>query len=271
MRQVAISDALAGPVGEVRSASTASGGTSLTTTTTRVLFPHGTSLVQLLPRNFSGASVVRVALLPYAQVLVTNDGLSSVTDVSRSAQDGSSTSKITLSALAPLANGGAVYLGVFCPLRGLDIDVDAPNSNASVLSCAYWNGSSWAALTLTDGTAVGGATFAQDGLITWTPPSDAASSSFASVVSRVSVLSKSTRNLYWYRFGVSALLDASVTLNGCVGLPRSTNYGELVETLGMEFRTQTSVGGHAGVEALTDAGTANLIVNCFTSPEGVFA
>jgi hypothetical protein len=46
------------------------------------------------------------------------------------------------------------------------------NTATNTLAVKYWDGNSFADLTETDGTASGGSTFAQTGLISWSPPSD---------------------------------------------------------------------------------------------------
>ncbi|TXH57203.1 MAG: hypothetical protein E6Q97_04705, partial [Desulfurellales bacterium] len=158
-----------GPVGEVRIAG-ASKGVACTTTAAFTLLPAGTKTIQLIPRNFATAVVVRYALCPWITVLKTADSLATFTDYSQEANDASTSTDITLSSLDTLANGDAVYVGSHLPFRGLVADVDSTNATASVLSVYYWNGSAWADTSASDGTASGGATFAQDGNITWTVP-----------------------------------------------------------------------------------------------------
>lgn len=47
------------------------------------------------------------------------------------------------------------------------------NKNASVTTLSYWDGLTWTAVSnFSDGTSVSGKTFAQSGLMSWTPPSD---------------------------------------------------------------------------------------------------
>lgn len=248
-----------GPVGEMRGAS-AAGGTALTPTATRIPIPIGTTQVRTYPRNFSTAIGVGIGLCPYVQVLKTIDGLATVTDYSIAAQDNDAATDVVLSSLPTLANGGAVYVGSPWPFRGLDVDVDATNGNASVLSAHYWNGTTWVTLAPTDSTANAGATFAQDGLITWTVPTAWTTSTLYQ-----------TNSLYWARLTVSAALDASTTLNGVLALPRSTTYAMMSTGMEFNFNTEVALGGHSAIEAKCDAGTANLVVNCFTHGTGLFA
>lgn len=267
MRQFSSADFWAGGIGEARSA-VAAGGLACSVTAARATFPHGSKHVRLFPRNFSTATLVKFGLMPYLAALLTNDGLATVADVSKAAQDGDAATDVTLSGLKTLANGGALYLGSPWLFRGLAVDVDAANANASVLSVHYWKGS-WASLTISDGTIATGATMGQDGLITWTVPTDATRANIGAILGKSS-LPYADESLFWHRLSVSALLDASTTLNGLVALPRSTAYAELLTGMAQEFRTDVRLGGHAGVEALTDAGTANLVVDVWTDPGGSF-
>ncbi len=55
------------------------------------------------------------------------------------------------------------------------MNADERNETASVLTVNYWDGDSWAAVSgLVDGTAVGGATLAQSGTVSWDPPASGA-------------------------------------------------------------------------------------------------
>lgn len=79
-----------------------------------------------------------------------------------------------LGGLDTLANGDALFAGSDEPYGGLRVDMDGVNVNAqaAVLAGHYWNGTAWTALTVTDGTAAAGATFAQDGIISFDAPVD---------------------------------------------------------------------------------------------------
>ena len=160
------SSGLPWPVGEARVASTAGGGTALTTTAVRIVLPNKSQGAVLLPRNFSTAVVAKFATCPYLGVLKTTDDLVTATDYSDAAQDESAATDVVLSSLGTLVQGDYLLIGSHQPFRGLAVDVDAANANAATLLAEYWNGSAWATLSASDGTASGGATFAQDGLIT---------------------------------------------------------------------------------------------------------
>lgn len=256
--------------GEIQTISTAGGGQSLTTTATRLALPDNVDLLELIARNLGGgAVVVKYQLNPYLVVLKTTDNLATITDFSQEAQDGLAATDVTLSSLNTLANGDFLLVGSHLPFGGVYCDVDSTNGNASVLTVEYWDGSTWADITATDNTAAGGATFAQDGTITWTVPAAWAKTSLADIASPVPGFGVAYRNesLYWTRWKVSAALDASCTLNAMLALNRSTAYAEMIAAFARQLRVFKGVGGIGNLEMLTDAGTANLIINASTRME----
>lgn len=256
-------------LGEIRQAS-ASKGLSCTTAAATVGLPKGTQFVMLEGRNYSTAVVVGVALNPYLIVLKTVDLLATVTDYSEAAQDNDANTDVVLSSLDTLANGDALWVGSHVPFRGLSVDVDATNGTASVLSGTYWNGSALTNISLSDGTANAGATFGQDGAITWTVPTDWVKAPLTTLGSPGAAVPASGNALYWVRLVVSAALDSSTTLNSLHALNRSTAYYELTSGRVFERRIKRGPGGTGSVEALTDAGTANLLINVATLAGAVF-
>jgi hypothetical protein len=257
---------LVGPVAEMRAISTASGGTALSTTAAYIHVPKGTSALQIFPRNFSTAVVARLGLCPWLVVLKTSDAfaaIANVTDYSDAAQDNDTATDVVASSLDTLANGDAIWVGAAHPFRGLRVDVDAANGNAATLAAHYYNGSAMATLTPTDGTASGGATLAQDGSITWTVPTDWAPVALRTAASATIPIPHGDTPLYWARLSVSAALDSSTTLNSLTALPRSTSYAEVASGAEIAMRVARAPGGLSAIEALTDAGTANLVVNAY--------
>lgn len=260
-------ETIAGPLGEVRAASTAGGGTALTSTAARIFLPPGTKQLELIPRNMAGATVVQWLPCPWLTVLKTTDLFATtLTDYSFPAQDNDTAAAgVDLSGLDTLANLDALYVGCNVPFSGVAVDVDSTNSNASVLTVTYWNGTTWTDTSATDGTTTGGATFGQDGNVTWTVPTAWTSVKLKDAVTTAKkfqgVLSE---ELFWTRWVVSAALDASTTADSMVAIPRSTVYSEI--PAGMMFTEAVTVGptkeGISAIQAKTDAGTANLIVNC---------
>jgi hypothetical protein len=206
--------------------------------------------------------VVKWLANPYLVVLKTSDSLATVTDYSAAAQDNSTSSDVVLSSLPTAANGGYLYVGAYAPFRGVVVDVDSTNSTASVLTVNYWNGA-WTSISATDGTASGGATFAVDGNVTWTVPSDWVAASLATINSPApgaGVQYRADGRMYWTRWQVSVALDASTTLNSMLAMNRSTTYAELPSGVAWQQRMDKAPGGIGCIEALTDAGTANLVV-----------
>ena len=266
---------MAGPYGEVRAASTAGGGTALTSTAARIVLPHGAKYMALIPRNFSSANVVKWNKNPYLTVLKTTDLLvttTNLTDYSSAAQDNDTATDVVLSSLPTLASGGSLYIGSRLPFSGLEVDVDSTNGTASVLSGTYRKSDgTWANISLTDGTASGGATFAIDGNITWTVPTDWITTRLKDAVAGTPAnLGLLNEEFFWVRLVVSVALDSSTTLNSMIAINRSTAYAELVSGLAWEESITVGPGGIYSITALTDAGTANLIVNTATRQNGAF-
>lgn len=223
----------------------------------------------MIPRNYQGgAVVVKFNFNPYLTVFKSTDALvtqTNITDYSDNAQDNSTSTDVTLSSLDTLANGDALYVGSWTPFGGLTVDVDATNSTASVLTVHYWNGSAWTDISATDGTDNAGATFGQDGSITWTVPAAWASVALqdtaTTIIRGVGIL---TAPQYWVRLSVSAALDSSTTQNSIIAINRDTTYGEIPAGMSIEQGITVGPGGFYSITALTDAGSASLIVNCWT-------
>lgn len=265
----------AGRVKDIRALSTASGGTALTTTAAYILFPEGTEYITVTPRNFSTAVVARWILCPYLIVL-RRDGLylkGSFQDMSSGAQDADTDTDVVLSSLNTAANNSYMYVGCYEPFRGVRVDIDSANGTASVITVNYWNGTAWTDSADTDGTDSGGASMAVDGSIVWTVPTAWRAAELASIENNgVKVgLPHEDASLYWTRWQFSAQLDGPTTANSFTGLNRSTAYGEFVSGQAWEQTVVMGPKGHAAIEALTNAGTANLIVNGAIVRSGEFA
>lgn len=245
----------------------ASKGVALSTTAAFTSFIPGQNVVSMTPRNLSTAVVARFAFCPWVRVYKTTDSLAAeanLTDYSDAAQDGSTGTDVTLSSLDTVANGDWVLVGSAVPFRGLNVDVDAANSTSATLSVHYWNGSAWTDISPSDGTASGGATFAQDGNITWTVPTAWTTAKLTDIYTSAFKNGKTGEELYWLRLSVSAALDSSTTLNSLLAMNESTAYAEFVSGQTVEQAIQRDIGGQSGVEALTDAGTANLVIRAGT-------
>ncbi|MFA5340235.1 MAG: LamG domain-containing protein [Clostridia bacterium] len=93
---------------------------------------------------------------------------------------------------AYLPNANYFLIGSPRPLKGIKPYVLSGNSVASTLTGSYWNGSSWASLTLTDNTDTG-ASLAQTGTVT-----------FTSTVGTAKPRYLEGYFLYWYQFSLDA-------------------------------------------------------------------
>lgn len=259
-------ETLTGPLGEVRAASTAGGGTALTGTAQRIVLPLGTKHIDLVPRNFSTAVVVQWLKNPWLTVVKTTDALvaeSNLTDYSVEAQDGSTATSVVLSSLGTAAQGDFLYVGSHLPFAGVEIDVDAANGNASVITVKYRKAdNTWADISDTDGTASGGASLAQDGSVTWTVPSDWITCRLFDAGDTKLNLGFAKEDMYWTRWEWSAALDASTTLDSMIAINRSTTYHEIPSGMAWAEAVTVGKGGISSIQAKTDAGTANLIVDC---------
>lgn len=253
----------AGPIGEVRRAGVAS-GVALTATAALTAFPTGTTYLTLLPRNAATAVVVRYALNPYLVVLKATDLLATIaaiTDVSENMQDADTATLLTLDSFDTIANLDAIYVGSHIPFRGVDVVGGNFNGTSSVLTVKYWNGSSWTDISDTDGTISSGATFGQNGQVTWTLPSAWVARTLVDIGDATPLGGLHLADpLYWTRWEVSVALDSSVTVTAMLALNRSTNYAEFPVNIGKELRVHKGRGGIGCIEALTNAGTANLVI-----------
>jgi len=267
-------DVIAGALGDHRIAG-ASKGVSLSTTAAFVGLIKGTSYVELIPRNFVTAVVLRFARCPYLAVLKTDTALGKIpTDYSDVAQDGSTATSVDLSNLPALANSGALWIGSHVRFRGAHIDVDGPNGTAGTLTVHYPNPT----LTLTDISATDntdtGASLAVDGTVTWSIPASGGWTKATlreicvanSIAINVAKFAHSDEPMYWTRWTWDAAMDAAVTLDHMLGLNESTSYAESPDSVGLGMRVHHGFGrnGVGGFELLVDAGTGNCLVNCFT-------
>ncbi len=263
-----VSYSFAGPLGALKGDT--SKGVALSTTISYTLIPASAKHLFLKPRNFSTAVVAGVLLNPYLTVLKTADALATApTDYSSAAQDGSASTDVVLSSLDTATNLDFLYVGARVPFGGAIIDVDAPNGNASVLTVKYRKSdNTWADISATDGTDSAGATMAADGTVTWTVPTDWIATSLTEAGDTSIGFAGSLNKLFWTRWQFSAALDSSTTLNSMLAKNKETAYFELVS--GDTFELALEREYHAVLQAVTDAGTANLIVNYATTPGGYF-
>ena len=260
---------LSGPWGEIRRASALVGNaitTAATAASAFVAFPKGTTYAWVEGRNYSTAVAIGLLANPWIAVLKTTDDFTlaaNATDYSDAAQDGDATTDVVLSSLA---TSGALWVGSHLPFGGVFADVDGTNSaTTSTMAATYWSqtGPTMTTLTITDGSAVTSGTLQVDGAITWTVPAAWTADALRSIVATcATAVPYSAIPLYWVKFTVSVALDSSTTLDQLLAINRSTNY--LALTSGkpaMEFMIPRGLGGWGCFQAITDAVTANLVVN----------
>jgi hypothetical protein len=77
---------------------------------------------------------------------------------------------VPLGTILATAATDRLYIGAAWTFDGLRVRLSSANAATSVLTAKYWNGTAWATLSATDGTAVSGVTLAQAGRLTWTAP-----------------------------------------------------------------------------------------------------
>jgi hypothetical protein len=148
------------------------------------------------------------------QFLKTTDIGVTYTDYSDNVRDRDAATVATLSSLGTFANGDWVLVGAKKPFGGIAITMTAAvNGTASVLTGMYHNGTAWADITATDGTANSGATFGQTGQITWTTPAAWAKNTIKGM------------ELFWVLLKVSAALDSTTTVATATLLGKDSNRG----------------------------------------------
>jgi len=74
--------------------------------------------------------------------------------------------------LDALADTEYVYAAFTQQMQGINVSMtEHANANAATVTVYYWDGNDWVTVgTVTDGTAVGGNSLSQDGIIAWQPP-----------------------------------------------------------------------------------------------------
>lgn len=117
-----------------------------------------------------------------------------------------------------LAADGFLYLGSLRPFAGAQFDIETVNAEVQTNDVEYWDGAAWTGVTgLTDNTVSGGATFAQDGTVVWTRPTDWV---------KTTVGSETTKR-FWVRFVPTGLLTAGATANSIRLLSKWVRYQTL--------------------------------------------
>ena len=257
-----------GKGGEERIAS-ASKGLSCTDTAAFLQFPRITERVTASARNFAtSAVVVRLLFNPWLVILKTTDGMIALpTDYSNVAQDNDTSTSMDVSELSTRANGDFLLMGSHLPFRGVYFDVDGTNSaGTATVTIYYWDGSAWADTSATVTGIRSTMVWDQDGLAYWTVPTAWQAATIRDLYPTMTVDAYyKDVPLYWTRWEVdAAITDTSVTFDRVYAANRSTAYMEIASGQMISKDIHHGFGGTGCLEALTDTGTANLIVNAIT-------
>jgi len=224
------------------------------------------------PTTFSTAVIVKLLFNPWLTVLKTTDAMATLpTDYSITAQDNTTSTELNLTSLDTVANGDWLLVGSHQQFRGLQIDVHGTNATATTTAAIHYRNAAktWVAYSITDGTKSSTA-LDQDGLLYWTPTSAWVKETFRSIYPDIAQTAYySDIPLYWARYSFDKALDSTdVGLYSVLAANRSTSYAELCSGQMVSKDVIYGFGGVGNIEALTDAGTATLIVN--VSVEGEF-
>jgi hypothetical protein len=270
-----MSEIYAGALGELRAASTAAGGTALTTAAKVIQLPMGTNHIMVTPRNFATAVVAQILLNPWLTILHTENTMTTEPiDYSVALQDPADASTLDISEMA--TGTEFILMGAHLPYRGVFVDVTGTNgAGTATMGVSYSNSlKGWTAYSITDGTN-STMTLAVDGLVYWTIVNTWVPQRLIDLYPACPIANKAyaVTPLYWTKWTPSvALTDTSITIVNLSAANRSTAYAELLENQPFEERIlQGQIGGLGCIEALVNGGTGNLVVNVATRRDGEFS
>lgn len=245
------------PVGQWDSTGT------LTTATTRKSTTVAKGTKSIIA-NCSGDWSIRHAPPVIACFKTVNDEVD-FTDYTSAATDRSTSTSVVLNSLDTAANGDYWYVACRYPFGGIWVDVDSANGNASDMTGYYWAGS-WTNITITDGSASGGACLAVDGAIVWTVPTNWQAMYLSDLFPKGTITTlpntAQTERLYIVRFQVSAAVDSSTTLDEVATLADtaiSLNGGLIQADTDYTFNIDRNKTGC--IEYFDAVGSKNLILN----------
>ena len=190
-------------------------------------------------------------------VLFYDDTDTSYTDFTVNALDNKDSTDVTLGAMTT-----ADYLYIFTSevIGGLNIDMSASvNAVTSALSIEYYKSAGWTSVSTSSGydeTDSGGTenanTLGQDGLVTWTAPTDADVILPSDAVNNIS-------GLYGIRIAVTVTLTTNTAINGLVAQHKNTNYRFIPGGSSDIFTFDNDRVG--GLQFLSLSGTPTLYIN----------
>ena len=94
------------------------------------------------------------------------------------------------------------------PIQGTKLYISTPNGTVSSLAVKTFNGTTWASLSITDDTAVGGVTLAKTGKVSW-----------ASTVGTSQLIYLQGELLYWYEFTITGAGSSAKIYHATLDIP----------------------------------------------------
>lgn len=213
---------------------------SMTTTAQHLATPQGYHEI----KHYASSSY-RLGLAPSLEkVFVYTASGTTYTDYTDNARDGDSSTHVPLDGMT---TSDILYMGFSDLPRGVYFDIGSnAQDEAATLDVEYWDGSAWADVSGdSDGTDSGGDTLKQDGLYSWTLPTDGEEYKVNSV-----------SGLYWIRIKPSTTLSATVDIDEIIPACSDTNYGYFEG--GVEYHYPYDTNRVGAIETDMAAGSATL-------------
>lgn len=142
------------------------------------------------------------------------------------------------------------------PVGGVRATIGNANANAGTMTATYRkNDDTWATLTITDGTASGGAPIAVTGNITWTTPTDWKRTSLdvnTGIFANTELDAPGTEG-HWVRFAISAAADSTTSITELASINRDTSRGYYYA--GIEYYISFDLRKAGSIEAILASGT----------------
>ena len=137
------------------------------------------------------------------------------------------------SAMDAATTSDRLYVCLPDKVGGLHIDMTASkNTNASIMTVKYWNGSAWADITVSDGTSPSGISLARDNNLTWAVPTDwvaahLGGNNYDGTIKGMSITDVDAPGSYgfWLQIYFSAALSADVEIANIWTLNKNTHRG----------------------------------------------
>lgn len=179
--------------------------------------------LEIEPFHATTVEVLQVAFGPRVEKIIFYDASAAryidITDVMLD-RNSATTSGALLSGMTA---SDLLYVCLARSARGLCIDVVDANAVVATATWTYLDiEGNFVSLSATDGTASGGATLAQDGLVTWTVPNKDRWKPRDLVALSPEMPTAMAQRGYWLRLAVSATLTAPTTIASLYGLANVT-------------------------------------------------